>query len=103
MNGMEDVPPAGDGRAVVFLSHLFRASLLDILMNYQSAVSEHKEAQLDACYRVRAGISWSAFSFYALILVLAWSSLLVLLIKHANGAYRYWLLSDYAAMPKVWA
>jgi hypothetical protein len=103
MNGGEDVPPAGDGRAIVFLSHLFRASLLDVLMSYQAAASQHKEAQLDVRYRVRAGISWSAFSFYALILILAWASLLVPLVKHANGAYRYWLLSDYTAMPKSWA
>lgn len=101
MNGMEDVPPAGDGQAVNFLSHLFRASLLDVLMSYQSAVSEYKAAQLDARYRVRAGVSWSAFSFYVLILALAWAGLLVPVVKHAVGAYRYWLLSDYAAMPKV--
>jgi hypothetical protein len=103
MNGAEDVPPAGDGRAVVFVSHLFRASLLDVLMSYQSAAAEHKEAQLDARYRVRAGISWSAFSFYVLILVIAWTGLMIPLVKHAGGAYRYWLLSDYSAMPKSWA
>jgi hypothetical protein len=103
MNGSEDVPPAGDGQAVVFLSHLFRASLIDVLMSYQSFVSKHKEAQIDARYRVRAGISWSAFSFYALVLFLGWVGLLVPLVKYADEAYRFWLLSDYAAMSKFWA
>jgi hypothetical protein len=103
MNGMEDVPPAGDGQVVIFLSHLFRASLLDVLMSYQSVVSAHKEAQFDARYRVRAGISWSAFSFYVLILAIAWGSLTLPLVKYFNGAYRYWLLSDYAAMTNGWA
>jgi hypothetical protein len=103
MNGVEDIPSAGDGHVAVYLSHLFRASLLDVLMSYQSAVSAHKEARLDARYRVRAGISWSAFSFYVLTLIIAWVGLMLPLVKHAYDAYHYWLLSEYTAMPKVWA
>src|SRR5206468_1920443 len=36
MNGGEDIPPAGDGRTVVYISHLYRAALLDVLLEYQT-------------------------------------------------------------------
>ena len=101
MNGMEDVPPAGDGRHSILMSHLYRAALLDVLLSYQSHVAARKAAQLDKKYQGRAGVNWSAFGFYALIFIIAWAVTLFLMIPSANQAGRYWIVGDFAAMRPI--
>lgn len=32
MVGTEEIPPAGDGQAIVGISHLYRAILLDVIL-----------------------------------------------------------------------
>lgn len=101
MNGIEDISPAGDGQAIIYLSHLLRASLIDVLNNYQLNLEEFNDRKFDARYKVRAGVSWSAFGFYILILIIIWVGLLYPLIKYSNEAFRYWVLNDFVSMPKT--
>jgi hypothetical protein len=101
MNGVEDVPPAGDGRAVVYISHLYRGALLDVLLRYQTFAAARLEEQLDSRYRGRAGVSWSAFGFYVLGFLLAWAATAYFMLPATDSAGRYWLLGDFTSMRPV--
>ncbi len=103
MNGIEDISPAGDGQAIIHVSHLLRASLVDVLNNYQVNLEKFNHRKFDARYGVRAGVSWSAFGFYILVLLIMWGGLLYPLIKYSNEAFHYWILNEFASMPKTGA
>jgi hypothetical protein len=97
MNGLEDIP-VGDPDSVVRISHLYRASLLDLLLQYKSKKEEYFEKQFDARFRERAGITWSAFSFYALVLLAVCGGLAYLTLKHGLPSIRYWMLQEYSTI-----
>lgn len=103
MNGIEDISPAGDGQTIIFVSHLIRSSLLDVLKNYHSNEDAYNKAQIDAVYTVRVGVSWSAFGFYVLVFLFAWAFVLYPLIKYGDSAIKYWVLGDYSVMSKSYA
>ncbi len=98
MNGGENIPPAGDGRAVVYISHLYRAALLDVLLEYQAQAASRREEQLDRRYQGRAGVSWSAFGFYVLAFSLAWAMTAYFMVPSSNAARRYWIIGDFTSM-----
>lgn len=103
MNGLEDISPAGDGHSIIYLSHLFRATLKDTLTNYQLNKDAHDNAQLDARYAVRTGVSWSAFGFFVLIFLIAWSLVFYLTYTYGQNAISYWFLGDYQQVSKTQA
>jgi hypothetical protein len=98
LNGQEDVAPAGDGRAIVTVSHLCRAALLDLLIHYRKSVAEHMKAQIDSRYQETQFTGLSAFGFYALILALVWIFLGRILLRDAGSARQFFLLDNYDAM-----
>lgn len=98
MNGDEHLPPAGDGRAVIYISHLYRAALLDVVLQYQARFTSRRAEQLDHRYRAHPSLNRAAFGFYVLILLLLWSATGYYLVTRADGARRYWLLGEFAAM-----
>lgn len=98
MNGDEHLPPAGDGRAVVYISHLYRAALLDVVLQYQAHFTSRREEQLDHRYRAHPSLNRAAFGFYVLSLLLLWTATGYYLVYRADGARRYWILGDFAAI-----
>lgn len=100
MVGTENVAPEGDGDTVVSISHLHRATLLDVAAQYHTAAVKRHERQINAKYQQRRGVNLSAFGFY-LLLQVAISSILLLILGHnAQDANRYLLLNEYDAMSR---
>jgi hypothetical protein len=98
MNGDEHLPPAGDGQAVIYISHLYRAALLDVVLQYQARFTSRRAEQLDHRYRAHPSLNRAAFGFYVLILLLLGSATGYYLVTRADGARRYWLLGEFVAM-----
>jgi hypothetical protein len=98
MNGDEHLPAAGDGRAIIYISHLYRAALLDVVLQYQAHFTSRREEQLDHRYRAHPSLNRAAFGFYVLILLLFWSGTGYYLVTLADSARRYWILGDFASM-----
>jgi hypothetical protein len=98
MNGDEHLPPAGDGRAVIYISHLYRAALLDVVLQYQARFTSRRAEQLDERYRAHPSLNRAAFGFYVLSLLLLWSVTGYYLVTRADDARRYWILAEFAPM-----
>ena len=98
LSGQEDIAPAGDGRAIVTVSHLCRAALLDLLIHYRKSVVARMEAQTDRRYQETWFTRLSAFGFYALALTLICVFLARILVLDAGSARQYFLLDNYDAM-----
>lgn len=98
MNGAEDVPPAGDGHTVVYVSHLYRAALLDVTARYQAYAAARAEAKVDERHKGRFGVVWLAFWGVVLSFVGACVLLTAPLYLYANAAGRFWLGGHLDAM-----
>jgi len=101
MNGDEHVPAAGDGQAVVYISHLYRAALFDVVLQYQAHIVSHREEEIDRRYRAHPSLNRAAFGFYVLSLLLVWCAIGYYLFTRADSARRYWILGEFAAMPPM--
>ena len=100
MNGMEDMPPAGDGNTVVPVSHIYRAALLDVLTRFQTNSDLREEIKFHERYQGRRGVGISAFGFYLLLLSAAWFFLLRFMIPRAVNGLRFWFMHDYGVMSR---
>ena len=100
MVGTENVAPEGDGDVGVSISHLHRATLLNVAAHYHSATIKRHESQINAKYQQRRGVNLSAFGFYLLLQIAIWGVLLLILGQNAQDAKRYLLLNEYDAMSK---
>jgi hypothetical protein len=98
MVGMEDMPPAGDEHVPVTVSHLYRASLLDVAIANRERILKQQELQAMASYQGRKLIGWSAFAFPTILLLGAWGGLLYKILPHLRTGARFWLRGDDAAM-----
>lgn len=98
LSGEEDIPPAGDRRSPMTISHLCRAALLDLLLRYSKQVSRRAEEKVAAKYRGRKGVGLPAFGFYALCFATAWFFLLQVLISDAGIAWRYLFVHEYGTI-----
>jgi hypothetical protein len=98
MDGIEEIPSAGDGHMPVTVSHLYRAALLDISLRFQVGETERAQARLDARYGGRKLINMAAFGFGALLLGGTWFLLGKAVLTSFDAGWRYWLLNDYHAM-----
>jgi len=104
MNGTEDMPPAGDGRTIVKVSHLYKAALLDVLIRFQANREILiRERDFRRQQQVRGGVGAAAFGFYLILLSGAWFALLRLLVPSLRSGSRFWLSHDYDAMSKLGA
>lgn len=103
MNGMEDVPPAGDGYAVVYLSHLYRVALLDVTARYQAHATERAEAKIDERHKGRFGVVWLAFCGVVLSFVAVSLVLTMPLYAYAAAAGRFWVGEHFNAMKPLLA
>jgi hypothetical protein len=100
MSGMEDLPPAGDGRAVVVVSHLYRAVLLDIALCRRAETIEQVAILSTERRTARWIIDWSALGFGIALLLGAWLLLGWLARPWIGTMRRYWLLRDYDALSR---
>lgn len=98
MVGMEDIPAAGDGHAVVTVSHLCRAVLLDATIRLHSLVAQRAELMLNERYSGNKVVGLFAFGFVALLLSGAWFALGSAMIPWWDAARRYWFLNNYDIM-----
>ncbi len=98
MDGMEEIPSAGDGQIPVTVSHLYRAVLLDINLRFQIGETSRTQALLDARYGGRRLINLAAFGFSVLFLAGIWFLLGKAVLFSLDVGRRYWLLDDYHAM-----
>lgn len=97
MNGLEDVPPAGDGRAMVPLSHLYRALLLDVVEGYRADVAAQPVAGQP--YGVlRRLADWAALAFGVLLVLGLWAGMSWLGRPWLAAAGRYWIKHDFGAL-----
>jgi hypothetical protein len=97
MVGLEDVPPAGDGHAIVTLSHLLRAMLLDVDLWQASNVPKRITKSEAVSPTVRGIVDWAAFALIVLLL-----TGLAFLVGRAvlpwSAAYDFWIRRNYSAM-----
>lgn len=91
MNGMEDVPPAGDGHSVVYVSHLYRAALLDVTARYQARAAARAEEMIDDRHKGRFGVVWLAFWGVLLSSVAGCIVMFIPLYAYANAAGGFWV------------
>jgi len=103
MNGMEDMPPAGDGKTVVQVSHIYRAALLDVLTRFQTNSDLREEIKFHERYQGRKGVGISAFGFYLLLLSATWFFLLLFMIPRTVNGLRFWFMHDYSVMSRFTA
>lgn len=99
MVGMEDMPPAGDEHVSVTVSHLYRASLLDVAIANRARILKQQELQVIARYQGSRLIGWSAFAFPTVLILGAWVILLYKIIPHLRAGVRFWFRGDDSAMP----
>ncbi|MFN8512019.1 MAG: hypothetical protein U0841_05415 [Chloroflexia bacterium] len=97
MVGLEDVPPASDGHAIVTLSHLLRAMLLDITLWQASNVPRQSTKSDVVSPAVRGVVDWAAFALIVLLL-----TGLAFLVGRAvlpwSAAFDFWIRRNYSAM-----
>ncbi len=98
MVGTEEIPSAGDGQATVGISHLYRATLLDVILRFQRYVELQAKASLEAKHRGRNIVRISAFGFGIILEAVFWLLLAWTMIPSYDAAKRYWLLHEYKAM-----
>ena len=98
MHGMEDIPSAGDGKAIINVSHLYRAALLDVVIRFEKQIALERDAVFHSRYRGKRSIGISAFGFYILLLTILWLSLGYLMLPRIKSAKSFWLHNDYNAM-----
>ncbi len=96
--GTEDVEAAGDGSVGVHLSHLCRAALVDVILRFGTYVDARADSMLDARYRGRRVVGFSAFGFVSLLLIGTWFIFGWLMMPWTDAAWRYWVQNDYGAM-----
>jgi hypothetical protein len=98
MVGVEDIPSAGDGRAVVKVSHLFRSALLDVTARYQVAAARRHQARQDARLQGRRGVSLLAYGSPLLFFIIVWGAYLYFMIPALDAGGRFWLAGGDSAM-----
>jgi hypothetical protein len=99
MAGLEEVAPAGDLAVPVPVSHLFRAALLDVTLQFRAASRASVERGIDTRYRGRRFVGLGAFGFGLIFLATPWFLLLRWVLPIAGSAKDYWLSSQYEALP----
>jgi hypothetical protein len=99
MAGVGDVEPAGDRQTSVTVSHVYRASLLDLVIRSRVRRTNLSQAQFDARYRGSRVIGAAAFGFGCVVLASLWAVLLALMVPVRDAAWQYWVVHDYSKMP----
>ena len=79
-------------------SNLYRASLLDIITQYQERSALYEEEKFEARYSGRRGVGLLAFGFLALVSSLLIGSLGIYIYWEKTAARRFWISGEYAAM-----
>jgi hypothetical protein len=79
-------------------SHLYRASLLDIITQYQGRSALYEGEKFQARYSGRRGIGFLAFGFLALVSSLLIGSLGIYIYWQKTAARHFWISGEYAAM-----
>lgn len=79
-------------------SHLYRASLMDIMGRYRERIALYEEEKFQAQYGGRRDISLLAFCFLALSLSLLIGMLAFYIHRGGSEAARFWLSGEYGAM-----
>lgn len=97
MSGGETLPPAEEPMGEITISHLYRATLLDLLFLLRRVSHSQRDAQLDEKYRGRKVVGFLAFGSPLIVLAGLWAGLIDILIRNASAAKQYWLLGNYAA------
>jgi hypothetical protein len=98
MVGTEEILSAGDGQAIVGVSHLYRSILLDVILKYQQYVDVQAKVSLEAKHRGRSIVRYCAFGFGMVSEGVVWLLLAWAIVPSYSAARRYWLLHEYTAM-----
>jgi hypothetical protein len=95
MVGRETLLPAEEALEEVTISHLYRATLLDLVYRLRAISLSQRALRLDARYRGRKVVGFLAFCSLAFIFAGSWIGVIELLMPLVDAGKQYWLLGNH--------